>query len=142
MLRAAVLLALLGTAARAGLPPSELLIPPPVVGAPDPLCGAHEGASPCITPAASNWANSSSPSSSAPSTEPSGAGPRRLQLGGNAEQVSRIALLGLLANVTDRHGVLAGWTDNLALPVSLSRYLTRPLTEPSAALELTRNGVA
>ena len=135
MLRAAVLLALLGTAARAGLPPSELLIPPPVVGAPDALCGTHAGASPCITPAASNWANSSS-------SEPSGAGPRRLQLGGNAEQVSRIALLGLLANVTDRHGVLAGWTDNLALPVSLSRYLTRPLTEPSAALELTRNGVA
>ena len=128
MLRAAVLLALVGTAARAGLPPSDLLIPPPVVGAPDALCGTHAGASPCITPAASNWANST--------------GPRRLQLGGNAEQVSRIALLGLLANVTDRYGVLAGWTDNLALPVSLSRYLTRPLTEPSAALELTRNGVA
>ena len=111
MLRAAVLLALVGTAARAGLPPSELLIPPPVVGAPDALCGTHAGASPCITPGASNWANST--------------GPRRLQLGGNAEQVSRIALLGLLANVTDRYGVLAGWTDNLALPVSLSRNLTK-----------------
>eukprot|EP01045_Picozoa_sp_COSAG04_P026496 COSAG04_NODE_3688_length_2605_cov_3.627694_5_plen_122_part_00 len=120
MLRAAVLLALVGTAARAGLPPSDLLIPPPVVGAPDPLCGAHEGASPCITPAASNWANSTR-SSPSPPTNPSGAGPRRLQLGGNAEQVSRIALLGLLVNVTDRHGVLSGWTDNLALPVSLSR---------------------
>ena len=132
MLRAAVLLALVGTAARAGLPPSDLLIPPPVVGAPDPLCGAHAGASPCITPAASNWANSSD--GAGVMTEPSGAGPRRLQLGGNAEQVSRIALLGLLTNVTDRHGVLAGWTDNLALPVSLSRYLTRPLTEPEARL--------
>ena len=93
MLRAAVLLALLGTAARAGLPPSELLIPPPVVGAPDALCGTHAGASPCITAGASNWANSTSP----PRAEPGGAGPRRLQLGGNAEQVSRIALLGLLA---------------------------------------------
>ena len=141
MLRAAVLLALVGTAARAGLPPSDLLIPPPVVGAPDALCGTHAGASPCITPAASNWANSTR--AERRRAEPGGVvGPRRLQLGGNAEQVSRIALLGLLANVTDRHGVLAGWTDNLALPVSLSRYLTRPLTEPSAALELTRNGVA
>ena len=121
MLRAAVLLALLGTTARAGLPPSELLIPPPVVGAPDALCGTHAGASPCITAGASNWANSTS-------------GPRRLQLGGNAEQVSRIALLGLLTNVTDRHGVLAGWTDNLALPVSLSCYLTKPLTEPEPRL--------
>ena len=126
MLRAAVLLALLGTAARAGLPPSELLIPPPVVGAPGALCGTHAGASPCITPAASQWANMTPPGAhSREEGAGSGAGPRRLQLGGNAEQISRIALLGLISNITDRHGVLAGWTDNLALPVSLSRYLTK-----------------